>query len=126
MPHAKTSYVCLPCRASYKQPYLGDQDRLCPRCAKPMIHVGSAFAAPRRRDKAGWSPRRERSVADSPIRRVAWVRAAWKWPAAIVARADRPRLVEPAGSNGRAPGRGRPAEGRGRRGSGAMCRSEEP
>ncbi|MFJ2197628.1 deoxyxylulose-5-phosphate synthase [Streptomyces violaceusniger] len=54
MRHAKTSYVCLPCRGSYKQPYLGAQDRLCPRCAKPMIHVGSAFAAPRRRDKAGW------------------------------------------------------------------------
>ncbi|MEU4896397.1 deoxyxylulose-5-phosphate synthase [Streptomyces sp. NPDC044780] len=54
MPPAKTSYVCLPCRASYKQPYLGDHDRLCPRCAKPMIHVGSASAAPRRRDTQGW------------------------------------------------------------------------
>ncbi|WP_445517398.1 deoxyxylulose-5-phosphate synthase [Streptomyces sp. NEAU-174] len=54
MPPAKTSYVCLPCRASYKQPYHGDHDRPCPRCAKPMIHVGSAFAAPPRRDKAGW------------------------------------------------------------------------
>ncbi|MEV0982596.1 deoxyxylulose-5-phosphate synthase [Streptomyces sp. R-07] len=54
MAHAKTSYVCLPCRASYKQPYLGDHDRLCPRCAEPLIHVGSAFATPRRRDTAAW------------------------------------------------------------------------
>ncbi len=52
--HAKTSYVCLPCRSSYKQPYLGDHDRLCPRCAEPLIHVGSAFAPPRRRDTAAW------------------------------------------------------------------------
>ncbi|MGW0122071.1 deoxyxylulose-5-phosphate synthase [Streptomyces sp. NPDC003327] len=59
MAHAKTSYVCLPCRASYKQPYPvdphpGRPDRLCPRCAGPLIHVGSAFAAPRRRDTAAW------------------------------------------------------------------------
>ncbi|WP_239514035.1 hypothetical protein [Streptosporangium sp. 'caverna'] len=56
MAHAKTSYVCLPCRASYKQPYPGPghDDRSCPRCAEPLIHVGSAFAAPRRRDVAGW------------------------------------------------------------------------
>ncbi|WP_030809626.1 hypothetical protein [Streptomyces sp. NRRL S-337] len=39
----KTSYVCLPCRASYKQPYQGDHERRCPRCAQPLIHVGSAF-----------------------------------------------------------------------------------
>ncbi|MGJ6968279.1 hypothetical protein ACSDR0_40860 [Streptosporangium sp. G11] len=60
MAHAKTSYVCLPCRASYKQPHPGSgpgpghRDRPCPRCAEPLIHVGSAFAAPRRRDVAGW------------------------------------------------------------------------
>ncbi|MEU6170428.1 deoxyxylulose-5-phosphate synthase [Streptantibioticus parmotrematis] len=54
MPHAKTSYVCLPCRASYKQPYVGAPERHCPRCAEPLIHVGSAFAPPRRRDVAGW------------------------------------------------------------------------
>lgn len=56
MPHGKTSYVCLPCRASYKQPYPGHHDaaRVCPRCAAPLIHVGSAFAAPRHRDKAAW------------------------------------------------------------------------
>ncbi|GAA4875822.1 hypothetical protein GCM10023235_64120 [Kitasatospora terrestris] len=51
---AKTSYVCLPCRASYKQPYRGDHERRCPRCAAPLIHVGSAFAAPKRRDTAAW------------------------------------------------------------------------
>ncbi|MBQ0851895.1 deoxyxylulose-5-phosphate synthase [Streptomyces sp. BH-SS-21] len=54
MSHAKTSYVCLPCRASYKQPYDRDRQRVCPRCAQSLIHVGSAFAAPRRRDAAAW------------------------------------------------------------------------
>jgi hypothetical protein len=54
MVHAKTSYVCLPCRVSYKQPYDRQRQRLCPRCAEPMIHAGSAFAAPRRRDVAAW------------------------------------------------------------------------
>lgn len=47
MSHANTSYVCLPCRASYKQPYgMGWEDRVCPRCARVLIHAGSAFAAP--------------------------------------------------------------------------------
>ena len=54
MAHGKTSFVCLPCRASYKQPFLGEDQRRCPRCAEPLLHVGSAFAAPRRRDTAGW------------------------------------------------------------------------
>ncbi|MCA6091503.1 deoxyxylulose-5-phosphate synthase [Streptomyces sp. SCA3-4] len=58
MPHGKTSYVCLPCRASYKQPHPGrydhDHERICPRCTAPLIHVGSAFAPPRRRDVAAW------------------------------------------------------------------------
>lgn len=50
----KTSYICLPCRASCKQPYQGDHERRCPRCAQPLIHAGSAFAPPKRRDTAGW------------------------------------------------------------------------
>lgn len=50
---SRTSFVCLPCRASYKQVY-GERERPCPRCARPLIHVGSAFAAPPRRDKAAW------------------------------------------------------------------------
>ncbi|MFB4292949.1 hypothetical protein ACBI99_35280 [Nonomuraea sp. ATR24] len=54
MSHAKTSFVCLPCRASYKQPYVGGSERRCPRCAGVLIHVGTAFAAPRRRDVAAW------------------------------------------------------------------------
>ena len=56
MAHAKTSYVCLPCRPSYMQPYPGyhDRDRVCPRCAEPLIHVGSDFAAPKSRDTAAW------------------------------------------------------------------------
>ncbi|MEV1065280.1 deoxyxylulose-5-phosphate synthase [Streptomyces sp. NPDC050263] len=54
MAHAKTSYVCLPCRASYKQPYDPERRRVCPQCAQPLVHVGSAFAAPRRRDDDAW------------------------------------------------------------------------
>ncbi|MFE3599877.1 deoxyxylulose-5-phosphate synthase [Streptomyces sp. NPDC059142] len=54
MAHAKTSYVCLPCRASYKQPYDPWRTRICPRCAGELIHVGSAFAPPKRRDRAAW------------------------------------------------------------------------
>ncbi|WP_328380027.1 deoxyxylulose-5-phosphate synthase [Streptomyces sp. NBC_00440] len=54
MAHAKTSYVCLSCRVSYKQPYDRTRQRTCPRCAAPMIHAGSAFAPPRRRDLAAW------------------------------------------------------------------------
>ncbi|MEU8709282.1 deoxyxylulose-5-phosphate synthase [Streptomyces sp. NPDC048565] len=55
MPLSRTSYVCLPCRASYKQAYDRERvDRACPRCAGVLIHVGSAFAPPRRRDTAAW------------------------------------------------------------------------
>ncbi|MER5888030.1 deoxyxylulose-5-phosphate synthase [Streptomyces sp. NPDC001941] len=54
MPTARTSYVCLPCRASYKQSYDATRQRVCPRCAGPMIHVGSAFAPPPRRDAEAW------------------------------------------------------------------------
>lgn len=54
MSYAKTSYVCLSCRVSYKQPYDGTRQRACPRCAEVMIHAGSAFAAPKRRDADGW------------------------------------------------------------------------
>ncbi|WP_329153450.1 deoxyxylulose-5-phosphate synthase [Streptomyces anulatus] len=54
MSHGKTSYVCLPCRVSFKQPHDRARQRNCPRCAELMIHAGSAFAAPRRRDVAAW------------------------------------------------------------------------
>ncbi|MFE5189946.1 deoxyxylulose-5-phosphate synthase [Streptomyces sp. NPDC056628] len=55
MSHGKTAYVCLSCRASYKQPYDRDRPRrICPRCARPLIHAGSAFAAPPRRDRDAW------------------------------------------------------------------------
>ncbi|WP_078585114.1 deoxyxylulose-5-phosphate synthase [Streptomyces anulatus] len=54
MAHAKTSYVCLPCRASYKQPYDRERQRIRPRCSEPLIHGGSAIAAPRRRDITAW------------------------------------------------------------------------
>ncbi|MEV4799307.1 hypothetical protein AB0K18_04765 [Nonomuraea sp. NPDC049421] len=56
MSHAKTSFVCLPCRASYKQTYppQGSEPRSCPGCGGELIHAGSAFAAPARRDTEGW------------------------------------------------------------------------
>ncbi|WP_030812897.1 hypothetical protein [Streptomyces sp. NRRL F-2799] len=54
MTHGRTSYVCLSCRVSYKQTYDRARQRTCPSCAGPLIHAGSAFAAPRRRDLAGW------------------------------------------------------------------------
>ncbi|WP_328922047.1 deoxyxylulose-5-phosphate synthase [Streptomyces griseoaurantiacus] len=56
MAHGRTSYVCLPCRASYKQFHPGyhERGRVCPRCAGALIYVGSAFAAPRRRDTEAW------------------------------------------------------------------------
>ena len=53
-PSGKTHYVCLPCRVSLKQPYDRARQRSCPRCAGPMLHAGSAFAAPPRRDRAAW------------------------------------------------------------------------
>ncbi|RJL32024.1 deoxyxylulose-5-phosphate synthase [Bailinhaonella thermotolerans] len=57
MSHGKTSFVCLPCRASYKQAHPGvdgHRERACPRCGEALIHVGSAFAAPKRRDAGAW------------------------------------------------------------------------
>ncbi|MFJ8434787.1 deoxyxylulose-5-phosphate synthase [Kitasatospora sp. NPDC094019] len=55
MAYTRTSFVCLPCRASYKQPYdAAAGERRCPRRAGALIHAGSAFAAPARRDTAAW------------------------------------------------------------------------
>ncbi|NLU70868.1 deoxyxylulose-5-phosphate synthase [Streptomyces sp. HNM0574] len=54
MSRARTSYVCLPCRGAYKLEYGPGRERRCPRCAAPMFHAGSAFAAPKRRDAEGW------------------------------------------------------------------------
>ena len=54
MSAAKTSYVCLSCRVSYKQCYDPWRERTCPRCAGALMYAGSAFAAPPRRDRAAW------------------------------------------------------------------------
>lgn len=60
MGHAKTSYVCLPCRSSYKQPYPDryergqGRERRCPCCAGALIHAGAAFAPPKWRSTAAW------------------------------------------------------------------------
>ncbi|MEU2548411.1 deoxyxylulose-5-phosphate synthase [Streptomyces roseolus] len=50
----RSSYVCLPCRVSYKQGYEHGPEHRCPRCAQPMTGVGTAFQPPRRRDAEGW------------------------------------------------------------------------
>lgn len=56
MPRASAHYVCLPCRASFKKP--ADYDRVradvCPQCEGQLLNAGSAFAVPKRRDKAAW------------------------------------------------------------------------
>jgi hypothetical protein len=44
MAHSKTSYACLPCRASRKQHYDSDQRRICPRRSEHMVHVGAGPA----------------------------------------------------------------------------------
>ncbi|MEU5532285.1 deoxyxylulose-5-phosphate synthase [Streptomyces sp. NPDC020362] len=54
MPPAKTSYVCLSCRVSYKLRYDPRRERTCPRCVGALMYAGSAFAAPPRRDRAAW------------------------------------------------------------------------
>ncbi|RFU82273.1 deoxyxylulose-5-phosphate synthase [Streptomyces triticagri] len=51
---ARTHYVCLDCRVSYKQGHDPRRARVCPRCTRPLIHAGSAFEAPPRRDVAAW------------------------------------------------------------------------
>ncbi|MFH8926769.1 deoxyxylulose-5-phosphate synthase [Streptomyces pristinaespiralis] len=56
MAHSRTSYVCLPCRASHKHQHGGDQWRSRRSSSRRMIRAGSAFAPPRRRDAAGRTP----------------------------------------------------------------------
>lgn len=54
----RTSFVCVACRVSVKQAYPGSPEdagaRGCGRCGGALVHVGSAFAAPGRRDDEGW------------------------------------------------------------------------
>jgi hypothetical protein len=51
----KFHYVCTACRVSVKRfPDWASFEHPCPRCLRPMSAVGRDFAAPRRRDKAGW------------------------------------------------------------------------
>ncbi|MEV6103540.1 deoxyxylulose-5-phosphate synthase [Streptomyces sp. NPDC051940] len=51
---ANTHYVCLPCRASYKKGRDPGRRHVCPRCDGDLLHAGTAFAAPKRRDAAAW------------------------------------------------------------------------
>ncbi|MFF7973558.1 deoxyxylulose-5-phosphate synthase [Streptomyces sp. NPDC007905] len=52
MPAAKTSYVCLSCRVSYKQSHDPWRAHVCPGSAGALMYAGSAFAAPPKRDRA--------------------------------------------------------------------------
>ncbi|WP_308409577.1 zf-TFIIB domain-containing protein [Streptomyces sp. A3M-1-3] len=56
MPAAKSHFVRLPCRASFKKPadFAGVRQDVCPQCGGPLLNAGSAFAAPKRRDTAAW------------------------------------------------------------------------
>lgn len=52
--HYKTSWVCVPCRhvAQYHRPQATAPR--CPTCRGDLIDAGRDFAAPRKRDTAGW------------------------------------------------------------------------
>jgi len=50
----RSHYVCLPCRASWKKSPDIVRVHVCPRCGGPLTDAGPQFAAPRRRDAAGW------------------------------------------------------------------------
>jgi hypothetical protein len=50
----RSHFVCLPCRASWKKRPVSGRRQICPRCAGGLTDVGTQFAAPRRRDDAGW------------------------------------------------------------------------
>jgi hypothetical protein len=50
----RSHYVCLPCRASWKKSPDAGRAHVCPRCGGPLTDAGTQFAAPRKRDDAGW------------------------------------------------------------------------
>lgn len=50
----RSHFVCVPCRASWKKRADASPRHICPRCARPLTNAGTQFAAPRRRDDAGW------------------------------------------------------------------------
>ncbi|GAB3121503.1 hypothetical protein GCM10027160_38940 [Streptomyces calidiresistens] len=53
---AETTYVCLPCRRSWKRGWEASRNpewRQCPHRADVMIHAGAALAVPRRADTEG-------------------------------------------------------------------------
>ncbi|WJV44503.1 deoxyxylulose-5-phosphate synthase [Streptomyces flavofungini] len=56
MPSARSHFVCLPCRASFKKPtdFARVRHDVCPRCAHPLLDAGTALAVPKRRDTAAW------------------------------------------------------------------------
>jgi hypothetical protein len=47
-------YVCLPCRASFKQDGAPPRAHLCPHCGQKLIDAGYDVAIPRRTDKSAW------------------------------------------------------------------------
>lgn len=54
----RSAYVCLSCRISLKHDTYGeygkDHGHRCPRCRRALVHAGSAFQAPPRRDVDAW------------------------------------------------------------------------
>ncbi|WP_017594176.1 hypothetical protein [Nocardiopsis potens] len=51
----KLHYVCVSCRIGFKRHADPQREQPCPGCARPLACAGRDFAAPPRRDAAGWS-----------------------------------------------------------------------
>lgn len=60
MSNYKTHYICLSCRKSVKQDWLGPKTRdiikcpKCPECRQTLVHVGRDFKAPKRNNTNQW------------------------------------------------------------------------
>jgi len=48
------AHACFPCRKSFKVSSRESIAPACPQCAKPMVWMGRAFAAPPSRNTAQW------------------------------------------------------------------------
>jgi len=48
------SYVCFPCKRSYKQTTEPERARKCPQCAEPIVKMGRAFRPPKKSDIEQW------------------------------------------------------------------------
>ncbi|MFI0960063.1 deoxyxylulose-5-phosphate synthase [Streptomyces sp. NPDC021080] len=50
----KPHFVCLACRASFKQSPLPLREHPCPHCRTPMVDAGFDLAVPRRGNNSAW------------------------------------------------------------------------